>query len=87
MTSEEASVNDTDSAKYEQNGSVAQNFGLELWDQYEELVRYTDQGVEYIKKYAQFAKERIELENSECSFCILMLQPVVRDIIRINLIQ
>ena len=65
MTTEEAPVNDTESAQYEQNGSVAQNFGLELWDQYEELVKYTEQGVEYIKKYAQFAKERIELENSE----------------------
>eukprot|EP00800_Vazella_pourtalesii_P011225 TRINITY_DN26_c1_g1_i2.p1 TRINITY_DN26_c1_g1~~TRINITY_DN26_c1_g1_i2.p1 ORF type:complete len:609 (+),score=186.95 TRINITY_DN26_c1_g1_i2:96-1922(+) len=60
MTSEDTH-NDTE--QYEHNGSVAQNFGLELWDQYDEMVRYTDQGVEYIKKYAQFAKERIELEN------------------------
>ena len=65
MTSEDTAANDTESAGYEQNGSVAQSFGLELWDQYEEIVRYTDQGVEYIKKYAQFAKERIELENSK----------------------
>ncbi|KAI6661221.1 Formin-binding protein 1-like isoform X3 [Oopsacas minuta] len=62
MTSEEP-VNSTENTHTDHNGSVAQNFGLELWDQYEELVKYTDQGVEYIKKYAQFAKERIELEN------------------------
>ena len=67
MTSEDTH-NDTE--QYEHNGSVAQNFGLELWDQYDEMVRYTDQGVEYIKKYAQFAKERIELENSELFVCL-----------------
>ena len=61
MTSEDTH-NDTE--HHEHNGSVAQNFGLELWDQYDEMVKHTDQGVEYIKKYAQFAKERIELENS-----------------------
>ena len=47
----------------DQNGSVASNFGLELWDQYDEMVKYADQGVDYIKKYSQFVKDRIELEN------------------------
>ncbi|XP_062515709.1 formin-binding protein 1-like [Corticium candelabrum] len=39
------------------------SWGVDLWDQYEKLLQYTDQGIDFVKRVESFAKERIEIEQ------------------------
>ncbi|XP_067339612.1 formin-binding protein 1 isoform X5 [Channa argus] len=38
------------------------SWGTELWDQFENLEKHTQWGIEYVEKYSKFVKERSEIE-------------------------
>jgi hypothetical protein len=39
------------------------SWGVDLWDQYDKLLQYTDHGIEFVKRVESFVKERIEIEQ------------------------
>ncbi|XP_028668004.2 formin-binding protein 1-like isoform X1 [Erpetoichthys calabaricus] len=39
-------------------------WGTELWDQFENLERHTQWGIDFVERYAKFVKERIEIEQT-----------------------
>uniref|UniRef100_A0AAQ4Q080 Formin binding protein 1b n=1 Tax=Gasterosteus aculeatus aculeatus TaxID=481459 RepID=A0AAQ4Q080_GASAC len=40
------------------------SWGSELWDQFDNLEKHTQWGIEYVEKYTKFVKERSEIETS-----------------------
>uniref|UniRef100_A0A3Q3GEE9 Formin binding protein 1b n=1 Tax=Labrus bergylta TaxID=56723 RepID=A0A3Q3GEE9_9LABR len=40
------------------------SWGSELWDQFDNLEKHTQWGIEYLEKYTKFVKERSEIETS-----------------------
>uniref|UniRef100_UPI0037E82859 formin-binding protein 1 isoform X5 n=1 Tax=Semicossyphus pulcher TaxID=241346 RepID=UPI0037E82859 len=40
------------------------SWGSELWDQFDNLEKHTQWGIEYLEKYSKFVKERSEIETS-----------------------
>ncbi|XP_053709388.1 formin-binding protein 1 isoform X14 [Synchiropus splendidus] len=40
------------------------SWGSELWDQFDNLEKHTQWGIEFVEKYAKFVKERSEIEAS-----------------------
>ncbi|CAI5776682.1 formin-binding protein 1-like isoform X2 [Podarcis raffonei] len=40
------------------------SWGTELWDQFDNLDKHTQWGIDFLEKYAKFVKERIEIEQN-----------------------
>ncbi|XP_029473905.1 formin-binding protein 1-like isoform X2 [Rhinatrema bivittatum] len=40
------------------------NWGSELWDQFDNLEKHTQWGIDFLERYAKFVKERIEIEQN-----------------------
>ncbi|XP_058492647.1 formin-binding protein 1-like isoform X3 [Solea solea] len=40
------------------------NWGTELWDQFDNLEKYTSWGIDFLERYTKFVKERAEIEMS-----------------------
>ncbi|KAL3042008.1 hypothetical protein OYC64_020044 [Pagothenia borchgrevinki] len=40
------------------------SWGAELWDQFDNLEKHTQWGIEFVEKYTKFVKERTEIETS-----------------------
>ncbi|XP_078524340.1 formin-binding protein 1-like isoform X2 [Lissotriton helveticus] len=40
------------------------SWGSELWDQFDNLEKHTQWGIDFLERFAKFAKERIEIEQS-----------------------
>ncbi|CAB1419834.1 unnamed protein product, partial [Pleuronectes platessa] len=40
------------------------SWGSELWDQFDNLEKHTQWGIEFVEKYTKFVKERSEIETS-----------------------
>ncbi|KAK5613847.1 Formin-binding protein 1 [Crenichthys baileyi] len=40
------------------------SWGTELWDQFDNLEKHTQWGIEFVEKYTKFVKERSEIEVS-----------------------
>ncbi|KAM4629502.1 formin-binding protein 1-like isoform 1-T1 [Polymixia lowei] len=40
------------------------SWGTELWDQFENLDRHTQWGIDFLERYAKFVKERLEIEQN-----------------------
>nr|XP_020644342.1 formin-binding protein 1-like isoform X1 [Pogona vitticeps] len=40
------------------------SWGAELWDQFDNLDKHTQWGIDFLEKYAKFVKERIEIEQN-----------------------
>nr|XP_023674826.1 formin-binding protein 1-like [Paramormyrops kingsleyae] len=40
------------------------SWGTELWDQFDNLEKHTQWGIEFLEKYSKFVKERIEVEQT-----------------------
>ncbi|KAM6962850.1 formin-binding protein 1-like [Aplochiton taeniatus] len=40
------------------------SWGTELWDQFENLDKHTQWGIDFLERYAKFAKERLEIEQA-----------------------
>nr|XP_047923028.1 formin-binding protein 1-like isoform X4 [Anser cygnoides] len=43
---------------------AAMSWGTELWDQFDNLDKHTQWGIDFLEKYAKFVKERIEIEQN-----------------------
>uniref|UniRef100_A0A3P8W7Z8 Formin binding protein 1 n=1 Tax=Cynoglossus semilaevis TaxID=244447 RepID=A0A3P8W7Z8_CYNSE len=44
--------------------SGTMSWGSELWDQFENLEKHTQWGIEFVEKYSKFVKERSEIETN-----------------------
>ncbi|XP_028260051.1 formin-binding protein 1-like isoform X1 [Parambassis ranga] len=40
------------------------SWGTELWDQFENLDKHTQWGIDFVERYAKFVKERLEIEQN-----------------------
>ncbi|KAG8194576.1 hypothetical protein JTE90_013315 [Oedothorax gibbosus] len=43
------------------------SWGVELWDQYDQLSTHTLKGIEFLERYSQFIKDRCSIENEYAS--------------------
>ncbi|XP_037947088.1 formin-binding protein 1-like [Teleopsis dalmanni] len=39
------------------------SWGIELWDQYENLSIHTNKGIEFLDKYGNFIRDRLAIES------------------------
>ncbi|XP_013120882.1 formin-binding protein 1-like isoform X2 [Oreochromis niloticus] len=47
-----------------QKEDFAMSWGTELWDQFENLDKHTQWGIDFLERYAKFVKERLEIEQN-----------------------
>ncbi|XP_077572799.1 formin-binding protein 1-like isoform X4 [Stigmatopora nigra] len=47
-----------------QKGQSAMSWGTELWDQFDNLDKHTQWGIDFLERYAKFVKERLEIEQN-----------------------
>ncbi|XP_057697242.1 formin-binding protein 1-like isoform X2 [Corythoichthys intestinalis] len=45
-------------------GQSAMSWGTELWDQFDNLDKHTQWGIDFLERYAKFVKERLEIEQN-----------------------
>ncbi|XP_061680270.1 formin-binding protein 1-like isoform X2 [Syngnathoides biaculeatus] len=45
-------------------GQSAMSWGTELWDQFDNLDKHTQWGIDFLDRYAKFVKERLEIEQN-----------------------
>ncbi|XP_014826274.1 PREDICTED: formin-binding protein 1-like [Poecilia mexicana] len=47
-----------------QIGTMSCNWGTELWDQFDNLEKHTNWGIDFLERYTKFVKERADIELS-----------------------
>merc|ERR1711972_836895 len=47
--------------------TVNMSWGVELWDQYDNLAYHTNKGIEFLDKYGHFIRERCTIEQEYAS--------------------
>uniref|UniRef100_A0A3B4UZ90 Formin binding protein 1-like n=2 Tax=Seriola dumerili TaxID=41447 RepID=A0A3B4UZ90_SERDU len=47
-----------------QKGESDMSWGTELWDQFENLDKHTQWGIDFLERYAKFVKERLDIEQN-----------------------
>ncbi|XP_062419241.1 formin-binding protein 1-like isoform X2 [Pungitius pungitius] len=45
-------------------GESAMSWGTELWDQFDNLDKHTQWGIDFLERYAKFVKERLDIEQN-----------------------
>lgn len=58
------------------------SWGIDLWDQYDNVAKHTDKGIDFLEKYSSFLKKRSEIEISyaaELKRLVKTYQPKKKD--------